>query len=331
MMAGLRVIDCGSCTTIQDHGRFGFRRFGVSTSGWVDRSSARLANALVGNSPFEACVEFQLAGGRLSVEDKEVAIALVGPDCPLRIEGSFVPSNRSARAKNGDIVEVGPVRGGVYAYLAVGGGIDLQPQMGSLSAHARTGIGGKTLAAGDRLPTKAPERGKLLEAVPTTGDDDPIRFVAGPQNDYFAAEALTLLAQCPFTVRHDSDRMACRLSGPELRHLGDANIVSDGVLPGSIQVPGDGVPTVLLRDCPPTGGYPKIATVISSDLDRLAQISPGGIVNFTSVTLDEAVAAALLAKTRMDRTLSSIRPVSLGPTTESLLSVNLIHGSTDGL
>ena len=329
-MTGLRIIDCGAGTTLQDQGRFGFRRFGVSTSGFADNASAAFANALVGNPPFEACVEFQMAGGRLAVENGQVAVALTGPNCALRVGGRVVRGNRSAVAEHGDIVEVGPVRGGVYAYLAIGGGFDLAAEMGSLSVHVRSGIGGGALAPGDRLPARAPGRGKLREAGPFAAAAGPIRFVAGPQDDHFAAEATTILANSPFKVRHDSDRMAYRLSGPVLRHAGDANIVSDGVLPGSIQVPGDGVPTILLRDCPTTGGYPKIATVISADLDRLSQIAPGGIVRFSAVTLDEAVAAARLARKRMARTLSAIRSFSPEPTAESLLRANLIDGITDG-
>ena len=329
-MAGLRIIDCGPGTTLQDRGRFGFRRFGVSSAGCADQAAAILANALVGNRPCEACVEFQMAGGRFAVENGPVSVALTGPNCLLTVGGRDVPGCRSALAESDDIVEVGPVRGGVYAYLAIGGGIDLPPEMGSLSVHVRSGVGGGALATGDRLPAKTPEIGKLREARQFDIAAGPIRFVAGPQDDHFATEAAELLANGIFTVRRDSDRMACRLSGPALRHLGNANIVSDGVLPGSIQVPGDGVPMVLLRDCPTTGGYPKIATVISSDLDRLAQIAPGGSVRFSKVTLKEAASAARLEKERVNRMLSAIRSVPIDPTTESLLRANLIDGATDG-
>ena len=329
-MTGLRVIDCGSGTTVQDRGRFGLRRYGVSTSGTMDMESAALANALTGNLPEMACVEFQMAGGRFVVEDGQAIVALSGPGCKLLIGGNAVPDGCSARSESGDVIEVGPVRGGVFAYLAVGGGFDLPEMMGSLSVHRRSGIGGRALAPGDLLPLKAPERGKLSRSAPTAVPTGPIRLVLGPQHDHFAAEALELLSGSPFVVRPDSDRMAYRLDGPPLLHKGEANIVSDGVLAGSIQVPGDGIPTILLRDCQTTGGYPKIATVISADLGHLAQVAPGGIVQFSSVTPEEAVEAARDAADLLRARIAAIRRARTEPTTESLLGTNLVGGVTDG-
>ncbi|MCY4137315.1 MAG: biotin-dependent carboxyltransferase family protein [Rhodobacteraceae bacterium] len=329
-MTGLRVIDCGSGTTVQDRGRFGLRRYGVSTSGTMDIDSAALANALTGNLPEMACIEFQMAGGRFVVEGGQAVMALSGPGCMLRIGGYSVPDGCSAKGEPGDVIEVGPVRGGVFAYLAAGGGFDLPGMMGSLSVHRRSGIGGRALAPGDLLPFKSPDRGKLSRSAPASAIAGPIRLVHGPQHDHFAAEALEFLSGSPFAVRPDSDRMACRLDGPPLLHKGEANIVSDGVLAGSIQVPGDGIPTILLRDCQTTGGYPKIATVISADLGRLAQVAPGGIVHFSSVTPEEAVDAARTAAKRLRERISAIRHVRTEPTTESLLGTNLVGGVTDG-
>ncbi|MDE2790112.1 MAG: biotin-dependent carboxyltransferase family protein [Paracoccaceae bacterium] len=329
-MTGLRVIECGAGTTIQDWGRFGFRRFGVSTSGVMDRDSAAMANALAGNPPGTACVEFQMAGGRLAVESGTVVIAASGQGCKLRIGGQAIPDGWSARSEPGDLIEVRPVRGGVYAYLAIGGGFDLPEAMGSLSVHRRSGIGGRALVPGDRLPARSPERGKLSRVAAASEVSGPIRFVAGPQGDHFTDDSLELLACGPFTVSPDSDRMAYRLSGPRLRHAGDANIVSDGVLAGSIQVPGDGIPTVLLRDCQTTGGYPKIATVISADLGRLAQTAPGEVVRFASVTLGESIAAARRAAERLQERMAAIERFPAEPTSEFLLSANLVGGVTAG-
>ena len=329
-MTGLRVIDCGIGTTVQDRGRFGLRRYGVSTSGTMDIESAGLANALTGNPPEMACVEFQMAGGRFAVEGGHAIVALSGPGCMLRIGGNTVPDGCSARSGPGDVIEVGPVRGGVFAYLAVGGGFDLPEMMGSLSVHRRSGIGGRALAPGDLLPFKAPERGKLSRSAPAAAPTGPVRLVHGPQHDHFAGEALELLSGSPFVVRPDSDRMAYRLDGPPLLHKGEANIVSDGVLAGSIQVPGDGIPTILLRDCQTTGGYPKIATVISADLGRLAQVAPGGLVHFSRVTPEEAVEAAREAADQLRARITAIRRIRTEPTTESLLGTNLVGGVTDG-
>ena len=329
-MTGLRIIDCGPGTTVQDRGRFGWRRYGVSTSGCMDPESAALANALTGNPPHTACVEFQMAGGKLAVEGGDLVVALTGPGTMLRIAGATILAGRSATARDGDIIEIGPVTGGVFAYLAIGGGLDLPPVMGSLSVHRRSRIGGRMLAAGDMLSAMAPGHGTCLQTTPTEHPAGPIRFIAGPQHDHFATDALELLATSTFTVRPDSDRMAYRLSGPALAHRGDGNIVSDGVLAGSIQVPGDGTPTILMRDCQTTGGYPKIATIISADIGRMAQIPPGEAVRFARVTLEDAVCAARLAAGRHQERLASIRPAISRPTTESLLRANLVGGVTAG-
>lgn len=329
-MTGLHVIECGPGTTVQDRGRLGFRRFGVPTAGFMDRTSAALANALVGNDPDRACVEFQVSGGRFAVMGGPFAVALAGPGCALGIGNRRVPENSSALAKPGDIISVGPVRSGVYAYLAVGGGFELPSAMGSLSVHLRSGIGGAALTCGDLLPVGSQHRGELLMAPPRATDTGPIRVVAGPQEERFAPGTLDLLCGEPFTVAADSDRMAYRLAGPLLEHAGGADIVSDGVLAGSIQVPGDGRPAILLRDCQTTGGYPKIATAISADLDRLAQTAPGGTLRFASVGLDEAVAAAREAHLRLCGLPATLKPAIHEPSTDTLLSVNLIDGATDG-
>ena len=329
-MTWFRIIECGPGTTLQDRGRFGYRRFGVSTSGTMDPETAALANALTGNPPGTACVEFQMAGGRLVVEGGSMIIALSGPGSALRVAGNIVADGRSVAVRAGEIIEVGPVSRGVFAYLAVGGGFDLPATMGSLSVHRRSGIGGRPLAAGDILPAAGPGCGTLSHIHPSEPCSEPIRFVAGPQDDHFSSDALALLTGSTFAVRPDSDRMAYRLSGPTLSHRGDGNVVSDGVLAGSIQVPGDGVPTILMRDCQTTGGYPKIATVISADIGRMAQIPPGNSVRFASVTLEEAVAAARLAASRLQGRLEKIRPEASQPTTDSLLRANLVGGVTAG-
>ena len=330
-MTGLRVVNCGPGTTLQDLGRIGYRRYGVSTAGAMDRHAAALANALVGNPPAAACVEFQLAGGRLAVEGGPVVVAVTGPDCVIKIDGRSVMEGRSAHAAPGNIIEVGPVRGGAFAYLALGGGIDIPPQMNSFSVHRRSGIGGQPFVSGDLLTAATPGQGQLLEVPLAYDNTGPIRLLPGPQDDHFPTEAVVLLCSATFTVRPDSDRMACRLAGPLLTHSGDPDIVSDGVLPGSIQVPGDGVPIVLLRDCQTTGGYPKIATVISADLGRLAQIAPGRTVQFAAVTLDQAVLAARIFEAELQSHIGAIRPAVILPTTQTLLGTNLIDGAIDGL
>ncbi|MFL3655142.1 MAG: biotin-dependent carboxyltransferase family protein [Halioglobus sp.] len=328
-MIGLRIIECGLGTSLQDIGRFGYRRFGVSTSGTMDRRSAALANALVGNVAGSAVIEFHMLGGKLLVEEGPVVIATVGPQCVLRIAGKQINKGCSARAEPGEIVEVESVRQGVFAYVAVGGGFNLNPELGSRSVHRRSGIGGPMLVSGAYLTVSAAPRQLMTISLPKP-DTRPIRVVPGPQNDRFVNGAIKALCSSSYVIRSNSDRMAYCLSGPALHHLGDANIISDGVLPGSIQVPGDGQPIVLLRDCQTTGGYPKIATVISADLDRFAQISPGGLVHFLSVTLDQAIVAARAAAAEQTKILATISPAIRLPTTDTLLRLNLIDGVTDG-
>ena len=328
-MIGLRVIECGPGTSLQDIGRFGFRRFGVSTSGTMDRRSAALANALVGNAAGSAVIEFHMLGGRFLVEEGPVVIATVGAKCVLRIAGKLINMGCSARAEPGEIVEVGSVRQGVFAYVAVSSGFDLTPELGSLSVHRRSGIGGSTLVPGVYLTVAATPQPLMKMCLPEP-DIGPIRVLPGPQNDYFIMGAINALCSSSYTIQSHSDRMGYRLTGPTLHLSGDANIISDGVLPGSIQVPGDGQPIVLMRDCQTTGGDPKIATVISADLDRFAQISPGKLVRFVTVTLDQAIGAARAADAEKTRMLATISSAIRLPTTDTLLRVNLIDGVTDG-
>jgi biotin-dependent carboxylase-like uncharacterized protein len=326
-MSALTVEACGPGTTVQDAGRTGFRRFGVSTAGAMDRLALALANVLVGNHPGTAAVEFTLVGGRFRTVDTTVAVAAVGAF--LTVDGRPIPAGSGALAGPGASIAVGPARGGVYAYLAVGGGIDSPPAMGSRSVHRRSAIGGGPLGPGDMLPlgpdgADVPRRLPLPE--PTTG---PIRLMFGPQDDHFTDAALAALTATDWTVMPRSDRMGCRLDGAVLPHARGFNIVSDGVVPGSVQVPGDGRPIVLMRDCQTTGGYPKIATVIGPDLDRLAQVPPGGTVRFAAVARTEAVAAAAALRQRIDGLAALARPAGADPSSEDLLALNLIGGVVD--
>ena len=329
-MIGLRVLECGPATTMQDRGRFGYRRYGVPTAGVMDSAAASLANALAGNQPALACIEFQMIGGKLRAEGGPLTLSLTGVTAELRINDRLVPELRSATAGPGDVVAVEPVRSGVYAYLAVGGGFYLEETLGSSSVNWRTGIGGRPLATGDFLRVREPTRGVFASAAAIPESAGPIRVMPGPQEGSFVPEALQALCSEPFIVLSDSDRMAFRLSGPRLQHVGDANIVSDAVLPGSIQVPGSGIATVLMRDCQTTGGYPKIATIISADLDRMARSAPGCEVRFSVATLDEAAAASRQNSQDVEAMLASVQPIPDLQAEDALHTVNLIDGVTAG-
>ena len=195
--------------------------------------------------------------------------------------------------RRGDLLEIGGAADAVWGYLAMAGGIDLPGQLGSLSTHVRSGIGGlggRAIRAGDEVPLaidRAP-RGHEAALAPVGAEPGPIRVVLGPQDDFFTPEAIEAFLEEAFTVTFQFDRLGYRLTGPVLEHAKGFNIISDGVVAGCIQVPGDGQPIVLMRDCQSPGGYPKIATVITADLGRLAQHRPGTEVRFRQVAVTEA-------------------------------------------
>jgi 5-oxoprolinase (ATP-hydrolysing) subunit C len=330
-MSELLVETCGALTTIQDSGRFGLRRFGVSAAGAMDATALARANALVGNAPDTAAIEFCLMGGRLRLEGGPALVAFSGATCNLTAGGRVLDADSSVRLADGERLVIGPMRESVYAYLAVAGGIRRAPDMGSLSVHRRSGIGGRPLLQGDRLPL-ADEAGeaqprRLPPAKTLRGD--PIRLMPGPQDDLFTQRALETLVREEFAISAQVDRMGCRLEGPKIEHAGSFNIISDGIVPGSIQVPGDGQPIVLLRDGQTTGGYPKIATVISADLDRFTQLPPGSAVRFDFVTREEALAAARYRKQQITSFLESTEPLNLISPANVLFSSNLISGVTN--
>lgn len=328
MTAALRVLACGPGASLQDFGRFGLQRYGVSPAGAMDREALAAANALVGNSVGTAGVELMLAGAEFALEDGPALIAVAGGGASLTVAGRKVPPLTSALAEPGDRIAIGPAREGVYAYLAAANGFALPAELGSLSLHRRSAIGAPPLAAGMALPLGDGPLARPLRLPEPPADEGPIRIMLGPQDGHFAAEAIETLSSAAFRVSAAADRMGVRLDGPTLAHARGFNIVSDGIATGSIQVPGDGRPILLMRDRQTTGGYPKIAAVISADLGRFAQIPPGREVRFAVVTREEAVAAARAAQARMDRFASTLRPAAL--TTETLLRENLIGGVVAG-
>lgn len=305
--AWLEVVEPGLAVSVQDAGRTGYRSLGVPLSGFLDPLLATLANALVGNAESAACLEVRALGPTLKAVSGTVRVALAGAlgGRVINARGQVyeVPAWHTATLFAGDTLRVGALARGV-AYLGVSGGVAVPPQLGSRSTYARAalgGVAGRPLAAGDRLPCAAPAGDPYLESrgcAPWRHDDGPLRVVAGPQDDHFGELAKRRFAGEAFRVTRDLDRMGIRLEGPRLEHNAKgADIVSDGVAPGAIQVPGSGQPIVLLADCQTTGGYAKIATVIRADLPRLAHLAPGDEVRFAPVGLAEA-SAALAAQVR---------------------------------
>lgn len=335
-MTDLVVKSCGSMTSLQDRGRLGYQGFGVSPSGAMDRRALAMANALVGNPLETAAIEFMNLGGAFTCEDGDLHVALVGAGCAMSIDGTPVAPQTSVIFKEGQSLEVGHPRTGTFAYLAVAGGFAVEPELGSLSFHLRSRLGGlkgAPLKAGDRLPcwAEAQDREPMHLAVDPVEESGPIRVMMGPQDDYFTPETIRLFLESEFTISPQADRMGFQLTGPRLEHAKGFNIVSDGIVDGHIQVPGSGQPIVLMRDRQTAGGYPKIATMISADLARFAQMRPGMSVRFKAVERDEAVAAARQLREWITSLPSSLTPVRFALTTEHLLSRNLIGGTIDAL
>lgn len=335
-MTELVVTTAGPLTALQDAGRFGWQRYGVGPSGAMDRLSLALANVLAGNPPGTAAVELALAGARLTAEGSVVRVALAGATTALKIDGQPAPPLTSVTVQPGQTIEVGAAAHGIYSYLAVSGGFALPPALGSLSLHHRTAIGGidgRPLRAGDRLPLHGgePSGPDLMLPKPPNIEQGPIRVVPGPQDDYFTAAGLQTFLSSPYTISEQSDRMGMRLAGPQIEHGAKGyNIVSDGIPSGAIQVPGNGLPLILLADRQTTGGYPKIATVISWDLPRLAQSPPGTELRFQSVDRAEAVRIAKASDQAFRDLIATVRPAGLsGLGSSDLLAVNLVGGVVD--
>jgi biotin-dependent carboxylase-like uncharacterized protein len=258
----------------------------------MDRLALAAANCLVGNALFAAAIEVGPLGAAFTARDGPVRVALAGAARNADIAKRPVALGTSITLAEGETLSLGFARGGTFSYLAIEGGVQGEPMFGSLAVNARAGLGSpyaRPLQAGDKLQAAAAsgaaERTIELPAVA----EGPIRVVMGPQDDEFG-EAKQLFLDSEWKISATSDRMGYRLEGPVIKHLHGHNIVSDGTVNGSIQVPGNGQPIVLMPDRGTTGGYPKIATVISSDLGRFGQTQPGRGFRFTAVTMAQAQA-----------------------------------------
>jgi biotin-dependent carboxylase-like uncharacterized protein len=292
-MSKLVVSSIGPASSVQDGGRPGSQRYGLTPSGAIDRLALAAANTLAGNAPFAAAIEIGPFGASFTAREGAVRVALAGAPRNAEIAGRAVAFDTSATLADGESLTLGFARGGAFSYLAIEGGVHGEPMFGSLSVNARAGLGSpypRPLQAGDELPaaaaSSAAERRIELPAIA----DGPIRVVLGPQDDEFGDEAKSLFLESEWKISATSDRMGYRLEGPVIRHLHGHNIVSDGTVNGSIQVPGNGAPIVLMPDRGTSGGYPKIATVISADLGRFAQIPASRGFRFKAVTMAQAQA-----------------------------------------
>ena len=342
MSALVEVIDSGLSVTIQDRGRPGYRSIGVPLSGALDPLLLAAANALLGNDAQAAALEVVMSGPSLKAVADSVRISLAGELSAkvLRSNGNILLVHpwSTATLFPGDIAQVGAMRGGV-GYVGISGGFLVSTALGSRSTYQRAalgGVGGRALALGDRLPCGHVQGDPWLERRSLHAfehDAGPIRVILGPQQAHFSDEAVQSFLAQPYTVTRDMDRMGMRLDGVRLKHNErGAEIISDGVVPGSIQVPANGYPIVLMADCQTSGGYPKIATVISADLPRLGHAKPGTTLHFKSVALPEAAQARRQQWERLALwvgNLVSFRPPGV-INEEALYSGNLVSGAVRG-
>ena len=335
MSAALEILACPTPVSVQDLGRPGYRHLGVPLSGALDSQSLQLLNALVGNPAGAAVLEMRLVGPTLRAGTAvRVALAHVAGSIERGGEAGekeSLPPWQTAILLPGDRLRIGSVSGGV-GYLAVAGGFAVPLVLGSRSFYARAGIGA-TLAVGAQLPVteQTLEVGECaVLPAPTFAVDAPLRVMPGPQADHFTAAAFATLYGSNYRVGRAADRMGLRLAGPLLQHdpARGADIASDAVTPGAIQVPGDGQPIVLLADGQTVGGYAKIATVISADLPRLGRLLPGDELRFTPVDAAAARAARQAADAWLAAQIAAIRPLppAGGVDLLALYSQNLVDG-----
>jgi allophanate hydrolase len=340
-MSRLEIVSAGVFASLQDGGRFGWRRAGVPSSGALDPHLLRMANAFVGNLHTAAAIECIDGGLRLAAREGPVRVAVAGEATIERVDTAGqthrVSSWRSLTLADGEQLRLVSTGAGRLAMIAVAG-MALSPVLGSVATYPRARLGGlhgRALAAGDRLPAGAPDGPELRLGSPPTQRDGPIRVVIGPQQDHFAPGEVDAFLQRTWTVGHEADRMGLRLAGEPLRHLDAARreIVSDAIVPGAIQVPGNGLPIVLLADSQTAGGYPKIATVISADRGRIAARRPGQSLRFEAVSVAEAEALARAAENALQHALKNLSslagdaPVDL----DALYGNNLLSGMVNAL
>jgi antagonist of KipI len=291
----VRVLRPGLFSTIQDLGRTNCQHLGIPGSGAMDAFSLRVANLLVGNEPGEAGLEVTLLGPELEF-CTDTLIAISGADLNPSLNGASLEMWSSIRIAKGDVLSFGKLLHGCRAYLAFRGGIDVPRVLGSKSTYVSGllgGLDGRRLESGDELrlgpPGQIPGPRRLASAYrPVYSGPFIIRLVPGPQDDFFPEEDLAVFADFPYQVTGESDRMGYRLRGARLTHARNPEIVSDAVVAGAVQVPGDGNPIIMMADRQTTGGYPKIGVAITPDLDYVGQAKPGDKLRFEMISLDRA-------------------------------------------
>ncbi|WP_051335469.1 biotin-dependent carboxyltransferase family protein [Methylocapsa acidiphila] len=336
----LRVLRAGPCATIQDGGRFGYLRYGVTPAGPMDWAAFRTANLALDQDDNAAAIEISYGGFELLCEGAPTWIAFAGGGFSWRRDHAALPPATRVLLRPGDRLSAQAGSFGAWTYLAVEGGIETPPAMGSRATHVRSAMGGldgRMLRAGDLLPARPTAKRDpaffeaAIEAPWLEKNGRPLRVVLGPQDDYFTADGLAAFFCSEYRLTPSADRMAYRLDGPEIPHARGHDIVSDGIALGAIQIAGDRKPLILMADRQPTGGYPKLGHVIGADIGRLAQMRPGEACRFTAVSVAEARAALLDVEEDVAETPSRLHILRPALTSETLLGINLIDGFVDAL
>lgn len=291
----IEIITPGLLTTVQDFGRVGVMKNGFTQNGAMDRYSMTVANRLCGNCDSAPVLEMTVLGITAKFT-QDTVICVSGADFGAKINDKPIKRNKAYKINKGDILSMGAAKSGMRAYLAVAGGIVGEYVFGSASTNLKFAFGGhfgKKLQSGDVLSigTGAFPLGEIDKwEIPESeySKDAQLRVVLGPQNEMYTDEDIRLFLSQEYEVNAQSDRMGIRLSGEPLKSKNGMDIISDGIVFGSVQVPNSGEPIILMADHQTTGGYAKIATVISVDLPRASQLSAGNTVRFKSITVEEA-------------------------------------------
>ena len=297
----ITVLNPGLLTTVQDQGRIGYQQFGVSVSGVMDPRSAAIANILVGNDEKEAVLECTMMGPHLQFNQAN-CIAITGGDLMPTLDGKPIPNYTAVKVEAGQVLKFTMPKTGCRAFIAFAGGLDIPEVMGSRSTYMKAKIGGvegRKLAKDDVIGFRAPKaelknmnfRSMASEFVPRK--EYTVRVVLGPQDDYFTDAGIQTFLSEVYSVTAEFDRMGCRLEGAVIEHKDGGDIISDGIAFGAIQVPSSGQPIIMLGDRQTTGGYTKIANVISADFRILAQLKQGDKVRFEKVSVKAAQDALL--------------------------------------
>jgi len=295
-MTAIKIIKHGMYTTIQDLGRYKYQKSGMPVAGAMDSFSLRVANMLAGNKDDEACIEITLLGPELQF-DSEALISVTGGNLEPKINGKDMDMWSGVKVFGGDVLTFGAIKSGCRSYIAAKGGIDVPYIMGSKSTYVRGKIGGlegRALKAGDEIKVGLPQNAhpsivKLPEElIPSYNGEVTVRVVMGPQDEYFTKEGLDTFLGSQYEVTNEADRMGYRLAGPKINHKSGADIISDGITMGSVQVPGHGAPIIMMADRQTTGGYTKIATAITPDINFVGQLKPKDMIRFKAISIKEA-------------------------------------------